>query len=88
MSIWLNRINIKQIINISQVNETEYLTWFIELHNNNISTTFYLVNEHWITTFNGLYCTWAYKLFKKKYTPEIAAKMIERAYQFNNKKKK
>lgn len=84
MAVWINREKLS--LNMNQLNETEYLEWLDDLHNNHISTRFYIENEYWITIPNGLYLTWARRLFKKGYSAKMASKMIERAYAFSIKK--
>lgn len=47
---------------------------------NKFSESFYEQNEDWINNSAGLCTDWMNKLFYKGHSPEISAKIIERAF--------
>lgn len=84
MAVWINRTNIKRLMNIEQLKNNKFVEWAEEVYMNNISTTFYINNEEWFHKQNGTFMVWLNRLYRKKYTPKEAAEIIERAFRFKN----
>lgn len=54
--------------------------WCEEVIDKQISDMFYLANEEWLMVYDGLCNEWLNKLYKRGYSPNKTALIIERAY--------